>query len=67
MRRPEKHAAYKTPPRPIPNKAMARMRPNVKVEAPSGEQSIRYQTISISRNANPAMAEAAKTNAGGAA
>ncbi len=63
--RSERQNEYAAPPAPIPSSAMASTSPNMKVVPPSSGVSIRYQTISIRRNAKPATAEAPKTNRGG--
>src|ERR1043165_7534558 len=51
--------AYAAPPRPMPRRAMARIRPNVKVEPPRSGASMRYQTSSMRRKAKPPTAAAA--------
>src|SRR5881392_518879 len=55
---------YAAPPADIPRSATARISPNENVEPPRSEPSIRYQTSSIRKNANPTSPAAVNTNTG---
>src|SRR5688572_19287921 len=47
-----------SPPKPMPNRATARMIPNMKTVPPRSGPSIRYQTSSIKKKTNPTTPEA---------
>lgn len=64
-RRPK--SAYAAPPRPMPKSATARINPNVKIVPPRSGPSIRYQTSSMRKNANPLTSTAPRANHSGAA